>query len=317
MADAPNNPGGSSPMKGRPEPTRESIFALAAAKLRQDFLGLGVVPHRGLKGDEASRLVRDFLNGHLPKRFSAGSGFILDRRDKISKQTDVVIYDAINCPVYRTSDEAAIFPADNVAAVVEVKSRLDGEKLAEAWENIEAAKSLAKTKAPEGPFPVQSQTLGCVFAFESAISVDTLAKHYLKLFRAHGLGHHIDLILVLDEAVLTVAAKPRGHDWAPCTLEGPGGPGAEGSHLGVAALQLGESSLDGFLRLLLTQLIFFRGIVDHPGFGSPGRQMKVWYLTSITMERDPEKKALKLRDYRAAAEREMKGNATPSSESAT
>jgi hypothetical protein len=313
MADAPNSPGGSSPMTGRPEPTRDGIFALAAAKLRQDFLGLRVVPHRGLKGDEASRLVRDFLNGHLPKRFSAGSGFILDRRDKISKQTDVVIYDAINCPVYRTSDEAAIFPADNVAAVVEVKSRLDGEKLAEAWGNIAAAKSLAKTKAPEGPFLVQSQTFGCVFAFESAISVDTLVGHYRKLLVAHGLGQHIDLVLVFDEAVLTLAAKPRGLDWSTCIFEGPGGPGAEGSHLGVAALQLGEASLDGFLRLLLAQLIFFRGIVDHPGFGSPGRQMKVWYLTSITMEQDPEKKTLKLREYRADAESEMKGNATPSS----
>ncbi len=299
------------------EPTRESIFALAAAKLRQDFLGLGAVPHRGLKGDEAARLVRAFLNEHLPKRFCAGSGFILDRKDKISKQTDVVIYDALNCPVYRASEEAAIFPADNVAAVVEVKSRVDGEKLAEAFDNIAAAKSLAKTKPPEMPFLVQAQTLGCVFAFDSSVSADTLADHYGKLLVKHGLGHHVDLVLVLDQTVLTLAAKPRGHDWAACFFEGAGGPGAEGSHLAVGALQLGEASLDGFLRMLLTQLIFFRGMVDHPGFGAPGQQMKLWYLTSLTTETDPGRREQKLRQYREEVVEEFKHHAAGPTGSAT
>jgi hypothetical protein len=54
---------------------------------------------------------------------SARAGFIIHHQDRISKQTDVVVYDALNCPVYRTSDYAGIFPADNVAAVVEVKPR--------------------------------------------------------------------------------------------------------------------------------------------------------------------------------------------------
>jgi hypothetical protein len=288
------------------EPTRETIFGQAARKLRQDFEELRVIPHRGVKGDEATRLVKAFLNGHLPKRFSTGSGFIIDRRDKISKQTDVVIYDALNCPVYRASDEAAIFPADNVAAIVEVKSRLDGEKLAEAFDNIVAAKSLAKTTAPETPFLVQTQTLGCVFAFDSSVSVDTLADHYKKLLVKHGLGHHVDLILVLDQTVMSLAAKVRGTEWASCFFEAAGGPAAEGSHLSIGAQQLGEASLDGFLRMLLAQLMFFRGIVDHPGFGKPGHQMKLWYLTSITMETDPVRKDLKLKQYRDEVIEEFK-----------
>jgi hypothetical protein len=295
---------------GTTEPTRDRIFALAAAKMRQDFLALAAVPHKGLKGDEAARLVREFLNAHLPKRFSAGSGFILDRRDNISKQTDVIIYDALNCPVYRASEEAGIFPADNVAAVVEVKSRLDGERLAEAFENIRAAKSLAKTKPPETPFLVQAQTLGCVFAFDSVLTVDTLMEHYGKLLAANGLGHHVDLVLVLDRAVLTLAGKPRGHEWAQCFFEATG-PDAEGTHLGVGALELGEASLDGFLRVLLAQLIFFRGMVDHPGFGAPNQQMKVQYLTSITMEPDPEKRKQRLKEYRSEVKSSFRSKPTP------
>jgi len=71
----------------------------------------------------------------LPKRFDAGSGLIIDPHDNLSKQTDVIIYDALNCPVYRASERAAIIPSDNVAAIVEVKSRIDKEKLREAFEN--------------------------------------------------------------------------------------------------------------------------------------------------------------------------------------
>jgi hypothetical protein len=112
--------------------SRQKIFAQAAKKLRQDFGELSTVPHRALKGHEAEKLVRTFLAGHLPKRFGVGSGFIIDHNDSVSKQTDVIIYDAHNCPVYRVSDDAAIFPNENVAAVVEVKARLDREKLSEA-----------------------------------------------------------------------------------------------------------------------------------------------------------------------------------------
>jgi len=47
--------------------TRAAVFQMAARQLRQDFAALSVVPHKGLKGDEAVGLVRQFLNDHLPR----------------------------------------------------------------------------------------------------------------------------------------------------------------------------------------------------------------------------------------------------------
>ncbi|MCA1594404.1 MAG: hypothetical protein LC754_17620, partial [Acidobacteria bacterium] len=158
--------------------TRQSIFAQAARKLRQDFEELSNIPHSGVKGNQAERLVKIFLKEHLPKRFGVGSGFIIDRFDTVSKQTDVIVYDALNCPVYRASEDAAIFPSDNVAVVVEVKSRLDKDQLISAFENIRATKRLAKTQAPELPIPITTQTVGCLFAFDSAISLDKISEHY-------------------------------------------------------------------------------------------------------------------------------------------
>jgi len=186
----------------------------------------------------------------------------------------VIIYDAYNCPVYRVSDDAAIFPNDNVAAVVEVKARLDKARLFEASENIAAVKSLAKSETPKWAEPRKSeplpriQTVGCVFAFESSLTMATLRSHYIEEVRSKGgLGHHTDLILVLDRGILTTAIKPPGDEWGAAFLDTLHGSKAdEGLLVGAAVHEMGENSLDAFLRYLLLPLMHFRPVVPHPGF---------------------------------------------------
>lgn len=296
--------------------TRREIFALAAKQLRQDFHALSVIPHSGAKGGEAELLVRRFLNEHLPKRFAASSGFIIDPRDNVSKQTDVIIYDAFNCAMYRASENAAIFPSTNVVAVVEVKSILDKEKLEEAFENIAAVKALSKAKLPLPPGFLNSyQTLGTVFAFDCSITLRTLASHYGDLIRKHGLGRHIDQIVVLDKGIIGLAGKPRGHGWNPIVYEGAGGAAGEGTHIAVGVQELKSDSLDGFLRLLLAKLDLFPSFLGHPGFDwsntESGNQVRLEYLTSITLERDPEKKKQLLEKYAAEAKADFEKNPAP------
>ncbi|HEX8493002.1 MAG TPA: DUF6602 domain-containing protein [Pyrinomonadaceae bacterium] len=279
------------------EISRQAIFAQAARKLRQDFDELSVVPHRGLKGNEAEKLVKVFLKEHLPKRFAVGSGFIIDRLDNVSKQTDVIIYDALNCPVYRASEDAAIFPSDNVAAVVEVKSCLDKKQLISSFENILATKQLAKTPPSETSF-ITSQTIGCLFAFESTISFDKILEHYTDLTKQYGIGHHIDIILVLDKGTITMWAKLRSlNAWGRYIHEGINKQLSEGLHLALATEELGTDSLDAFLRYLLTHLTFFRGIVDHPGFKWSSVPIKLRHLATITHETDPELRRQKEEQY--------------------
>jgi len=164
------------------EISRQTIFAQAARKLRQDFEELTTIPHNALKGSEAEKLIRTFLKEHLPKRFDVGSGFIIDYFNNVSKQTDVIIYDALYCPVYRLSENASIFPSNNVAAVVEVKSKLDKDQLTLSFENIFATKQLAKTQFPENSIAT-SLTIGGLFAFESSISLDKIVEHYTDLLK--------------------------------------------------------------------------------------------------------------------------------------
>jgi len=65
----------------------------------------------------------------------------------VSKQTDVIIFNALNCPTYQASESAAIYPANNVAAVIEVKSKLDTRELEDAFNKIAGylSRSLERT----------------------------------------------------------------------------------------------------------------------------------------------------------------------------
>jgi hypothetical protein len=287
-----------------PQVTRQEIFAMAARQLRQDFEALTALHHGGLKGGEAEKLVRQFLCDHIPKRFDVTSGLILDQTDRVSRQTDVIIYDALNCPAYRTSETAAIIPSDNVAATVEVKSVLDKEQMRDAFAKASVIKGLAKTKPPNVPIPMMCQTLCFLFAFESPLTLDKLSEHYQACAREFGVGRHIDLVMVLDRGVIMLAGKTRQQGplifgWAPIIMEGFGGSSGEGAHIAVASVET-KDSLDLFFRFLLADLMQFRGLVGHPGFWTkdPQPMMKLSYLTSVTHETDPNIRAERLRKYR-------------------
>lgn len=297
-------------------PSRAEIFALASRKLRQDFEELRMVPHSGVKGMESEGLLRDFLNAHLPMRFRATAGFIIDHDDQVSAQTDIILYDALNCPLYRASEDSAIVPNDNVAAIVEVKSLLDKERLRDAAEKVSIAKSLKKTRPQKkligGPDePINYETLGYLFAFDSPLSPETLSVHYKATIEDFGLGKHIDFVFVLDREMLSLAADPLSDNhWAPILYYQA--PPLEGMHLAVGSLPCGESALDVFIRTLLTHLQYFRHSIDHPGFNwgtaETGKQVRLDYLTSVTHEMDPEKRKLRLAIYREAARRHIMGD---------
>ena len=294
---------------------REEIFAQAAKKIRIDFQELSIIPHNALKGHEAESIVKKFLEDHIPKRFSVGGGFVLDPLGNISRQTDIIIYDAFNCPVYRASDDASIFPSNNVAAVVEVKSSLDKNELIDAWDKISAIKALAKSKPSEGP--CISQTAGFLFAFDSKISLTKLSEHYVTLFNERGIGHHIDVIIVLDKGILTLIAKLPGIDrWNIMFMEGLGGAVAEGSHIGVSVGLFEEYTLDAFFRILIPRLSLFRHIVDHPGFQFDQMPIKrkeqmIHYMFSITEEKDPKLRQEKLKKYAEQVRQELSGTPLP------
>lgn len=58
--------------------TIAGLIFQAAKKLRDDF------EHIRENGGETEEKVREFLNGHMPKRFPATKGFVIDADNQMS-----------------------------------------------------------------------------------------------------------------------------------------------------------------------------------------------------------------------------------------
>lgn len=250
------------------KPTRESIFRSAARQMRSNFQEIrDNVPHHGEAGGEGEKIVRDFLNEHLPGRFRAASGFIIDRNDEMSGHTDVIIYDVLNCPVYRTAERAMIIPNDNIAAVIEVKFKLTTQELDDALNKIHKVKNLTKTKLLPPFGPQNIETYGMIFAFECDLKHETVTdRWHAKLNERTPLHNSCSTIAVLDRGLFTTCAAIPGHPPATATIMAVSARAQAGTQVGIGYIETKDDTLDQMMRLLLGHLSLFRHHVDHPGF---------------------------------------------------
>lgn len=290
-------------MANSKNPTRSQIFLEASKNLRQDLERTKSIPHHGERGGEVENILKRFLKDHLPKRYDVASGFILDRGDNVSAQTDVIVYDASSCPVLETYENNLIIPSDNAAVVIEVKSNLTKEDVEDAAEKIAGIKMLGKSKIDMPPGPWNLNTIGILFAFKSTLSLETVGKHYRSSIAKYGLGKHIDYIFVLDEGMLSINAHLPGEPgFAPMILYHPNS-GPPGTVLIVGGTKFKEKTIDQFIRYLLAHLQFFWPWISHPGFdNSPsenatGEKVFGSFLTVKLDEKDPQKREELTKEY--------------------
>jgi hypothetical protein len=194
--------------------TIAGLISKAARKLHSDFAYIRETnSHAGEKGGETEEKVREFLNRHMPKRFHATAGFVIDVDNQMSDHQDVIIYDAFSSPVYRYEEKNQIVSADAVASIIEVKSVLNKGHLEDAYEKTAEVKRLRKRAASEmDQKPTESSlvttgTLGIVLGFNTDVSLDKLAEHCLELNEHYEMAHRPDLIVVLDTGVINYSAE--------------------------------------------------------------------------------------------------------------
>jgi len=115
------------------------------AKLR-DFQHIfeqseSIYDHPPDRGGPREKAVRDYLKTHLPKKYGVTTGKILNRQGELTRQIDIIIYDAINCPILfseTVGEEYQIIPSDSVIGTIEVKSTLNRTTSIEIIKNIES-----------------------------------------------------------------------------------------------------------------------------------------------------------------------------------
>ncbi len=126
----------------------------------------------------------------------------------MSKQTDVIIYDALSSPVYRFSEDAMILPVDTVASVIEVKSRLTSDELLDGYAKIASVKTLNKSPSSEmdreatGSKLKMASTVGVILAFTSDIRIETVAEKMAELNQKFASRLWPDMVILLDVGTL-------------------------------------------------------------------------------------------------------------------
>ncbi len=175
----------------------KEIFEGIAQKILIDFDRIQPqIDHAGERGRQRELVLRCLLEKYLPKKYSLGTGQVIDIRGNISRQCDIVIFDAFNCPLLLIEDGYQLFPAEAVFGVIEVKSIFNTNTIKECVQNIQSVKSLIRKE------PIA----GCAFAYRSEYSaepkIETAAKALLKANQNIPPKEHIDLVCILSDGIL-------------------------------------------------------------------------------------------------------------------
>lgn len=123
-----------------------NIFSSLQEHLEADLkAGQTVFAHPVAKGDLTEFNWLKTLKEHLPQRYQATKGFIIDSHGNESEQIDLVIYDWQYTPVLYNKDEQRMIPAESVYAVFEIKQNLNSEHIEYAGNKIASVRKLHRT----------------------------------------------------------------------------------------------------------------------------------------------------------------------------
>jgi hypothetical protein len=164
----------------------------------------GLVEHNLERGEENEAAFARVLQSFVPDRYGIGSGLLIDRHGKASKQMDIILFEQTDEPKVLAQTNQLLYPVENVVAVIEIKTRLTIEEIADY---ADKRKSVSDLDSNTGEYPVFA-----TLAYKSEVAHDTTAKS----LKAHPPGARVDLACVLDSGLLSgTAALLRQKQHAP------------------------------------------------------------------------------------------------------
>lgn len=131
------------------------------------------IGHNGTMGDGSENVWLELLRKYLPARYAVEKAFVVDSRDTMSDQIDVVVFDRQYTPFIFVIENQKVVPAESVYAVFEAKQAVNAGMIAYAQKKVASVRSLHRTSLPiphaGGIFPAKPpiDVLGGILAFES------------------------------------------------------------------------------------------------------------------------------------------------------
>lgn len=154
---------------------------MLAAKKRQAEL----IQHNLEKGLGNEEALRQLIRVFLPRKFGVAKGKVANARGNLSRQTDVIIYDALDCPsLFVDENQNQILPVERVYGVIEVKTSLDATGMEEAFRNLKTIHDLReRTDASTNSYQWLCPPWLKVFAFDDKRSLRSIARQFDRLSR--------------------------------------------------------------------------------------------------------------------------------------
>jgi hypothetical protein len=146
-----------------------------------------LISHKGERGRENEQALARVLAGLIPRRFIVGTGLLFDRQGRQSKQMDIVVYDVIDTPTTLAQTTQLLFPVEEIACCIEVKTTVNAKAVQDSGEKKASILALDRAEGTPQPF-------FALFGFESNASPNALSQ------RLAGLPpeQRPDLVCVLD-----------------------------------------------------------------------------------------------------------------------
>lgn len=138
--------------------------------------------HDLLVGQTREKLFKEILgNNLLPSRYGIGAGRVVGTDGSMSREADVVFYNALDCPKF-LDFEATIFPSLGVHGIAEIKSTLEKRELNDGLEKIRQFKMLYQNEGQLQTFGsrfgvrtmLDPKPFGVIFAFTAGTQLTTL-----------------------------------------------------------------------------------------------------------------------------------------------
>lgn len=137
-----------------------SAFRQRSKELFVDDEKANALRHPGEFGTYRENITADFLRCFLPQHLEIDTGFVVNAREGVSKQIDLVVYNPTMTPPLESKRRQRFYPVETVVAAGEVRSDLDKRSLRDGLRRLAAVKELRATLPPEASAIIRWPGLG-------------------------------------------------------------------------------------------------------------------------------------------------------------